>query len=175
MGEDKSKKDGKNDSEEKDAESVKSEDSKPSIDPKDAKIADLTDTLKHVQADFENYKKRVDRDKADFIKNSCRDFILKFLPLIDNLELALKNTSHKDEFVKGVEMIYAQFLQNLQELGVEPIDSLNKKFDPRLHEALLIEESDKVDIVLEELQKGYTLNGSVLRHAKVKIGKAGKR
>ena len=143
-------------------------------DPKDSKLRDLTETLQRLQADFENYKKRSEKSNEEFRKYILQEFVLKILPLIDNFELALKNKKSTDEFCKRIEMIYAQFVQLLEELGVKPIDTKEKKFDPYFHEALLTEESDKDDIILEELQKGYTLHDRVIRHAKVKIGKVKK-
>ena len=135
------------------------------------KIADLTDSLQRLQADFENYKKQVEKDNIQFIKRAKANIISKILPILDSFELALKNTSNKEEFKKGVELIYSQFFQTLEDMGLRLIDSKGK-CDPYKHEVLLTQESDKDDnIILEELQKGYMLHDMVLRHSKVKVAK----
>ncbi|MBM3230020.1 nucleotide exchange factor GrpE, partial [Candidatus Parvarchaeota archaeon] len=151
----------------------------------ESKIAELTDTLQRLQADFENYKKRVDKEKEQFAKYSSQKLVLSMLPLLDSLELALKNSNSRDierihektdteKFRKGIELIYAQFHSILESAGLRPIDALGKKFDPYRHEALIqqnVEDAAKDNIVLEEFQKGYMLFDAVLRHSRVKIGK----
>jgi len=144
--------------------------SKKEIEQKNKSIEELTDTLKRLQAEFENYKKRIDRENAEFVKYAKAELVYKLLPLLDTFEIALKNTSDKEKFVKGIEIVYAQLFSTLESEGLKPIEALGKKFDPYLHEVMLKEKSDKEDgMVLEELQKGYMLNGRVLRHSKVKI------
>ena len=134
------------------------------------KIAELTETLQRLQAEFENYKKRVDKEKEEFVKYAKADLIQSLLPIIDTFEIALRNTKDNEKFVKGMEMVYAQFVSTLQSEGLKPIECVGKKFDPYLHEVMLKEKSDKDDgVVLEELQKGYMLNDKVLRHSKVKV------
>lgn len=136
---------------------------------------DIKDTLQRVYAEFQNYKKRTDEDRQNFIKLSNEDLIKKILPIIDNLELSLEHKKCDDEFSKGIELIYAQFIQILEDEGVRKILS-SGKFDPKLHEILMTEESSKEEgVILEEFQKGYTLGGKVLRHAKVKISKNQKK
>ena len=136
------------------------------------KIADLTDTLQRLQAEFENYKKRVERERQHFEKCAEERLVINLLPLLDSFELALKNTADKDKFVRGVEMIFAQFYSILRSEGLKPIDALGKKLDIYRHEALMKELSDKEeDIVIEELQKGYMFNDTVVRHSKVKVSK----
>jgi molecular chaperone GrpE len=130
---------------------------------------DLLDTLKRVQADYENYKKRVDRDKESFTKYATTHLITSLLPLLDNFERALANTSNQKEFVKGIELIYAQLHTILKQEGVTLIDA-STTFNPHEHEALLQEVSDKPQgTILEELQKGYKLHDHIIRHTKVKI------
>ncbi len=147
------------------------EPSKPVADEKQTVIDDLTNTLKHLQAEFENYRKRIEKDNASFAKFANEDLIKDLLPIIDNFELALKNSKQKDEFYKGMELIYSQLIGVLQDNGVKCI-GCECKFDPYYHEVLLTEESDKENnAILEELQKGYTLNDKVIRHSKVKIAK----
>lgn len=159
---------------------------------KKQEIEELTSTLKKVQADFENYQKRTEKEKKEFIEFANKEFIKNLLPLLDSFELALKNTSDKKEFVKGtgkseisgtsknslkefltgVELIYSQFVSLLEANGVKKIEAKGKKFDPYLHEALLQEKSsEKEETVLEELQTGYMIGEDVLRHTKVKVAK----
>lgn len=160
-------------------ESKKQEDKKQKAESKTQKekkptekeiIEDLTDTLQRTQAEFQNYQKRVDKEKAEFVKYAKAELVYKVLPILDTFEIALKSISDKEKFVKGMEMVYAQLFSTLESEGLKPIDALGKKFDPYLHEVMLKEKSDKDEgVVLEELQKGYMLNGKVLRHSKVKI------
>jgi molecular chaperone GrpE len=138
---------------------------------KDEKINELTESLQRLQAEFENYKKRTELNNAEYRKCAIHDFIKKLLPVIDNFELALQHKKNKEEFLKGVELIYSELYSILEDEGLEKIDALNKKFDPYFHEALLSEKSDKPNVVLEELQKGYKLKDKVLRHTKVKVSK----
>ena len=130
---------------------------------------ELTDNLQRLQAEFENFKKRTEKENLEFKRCASQDFIKKLLPILDNFELALK---HKQD--KGIELIYSELYTLLEDEGLSKIEALNKKFDPHVHEALLTEESNKEpNIVLEELQKGYMLNDKVLRHTKVKVSKQG--
>ena len=134
------------------------------------KIAELTETLQRLQAEFENYKKRTEKEKIEFIKYSKADVINKILPILDTFEIALRNTNDKEKFAKDMEMLYAQLFSTLESDGLRPIHALGKHFDPYYHDVMLKQKSDKEDgIVLEELQKGYMLNDKILRHSKVKI------
>ncbi len=133
-------------------------------------IAELTDTLQRLQAEFENYKKRFEKERQEFMKYANAELISELLPLLDSFELALKNAADNEKFIKGIEMIFAQFYSALEKKGLRPISALGQKFDPYKHEVLLREKSEKDDdIVLQELQKGYMLNDKVLRHTKVKV------
>ena len=136
------------------------------------KAAELTNLLQHIQADFENYKKRVEKEKTEFKCLAKIELIKKLLPLLDNFELAIKNKDNREEFIKGVELIYSQFVDLLECEGLRKIDAENQKFDPYKHEALMAEKSDKEEnTILEEFQKGYMLHDNVIRHSKVKISK----
>jgi len=140
------------------------------LEEKQKTIEELTDTLKRLQAEFENYKKRVDREKTEFVKYAHADAVAEMLPVLDSFEIALKNTTDKEKFVEGVKIIYAQFHSVLEAEGLKPIKAVGEKFDPYRHEVLMKEESEKPDdTILEEFQKGYMLNDKVLRHGKVKI------
>jgi molecular chaperone GrpE len=149
----------------------------PQVDPKDVQIIELTDTLKRLQAEFENYKKRVDKEHISNVKNSNAELITEILTVLDSFELALKNdgTSENpdiEKFRKGLELIYAQLYSILEDNGLRMIDTKNKRFDPYRHEVLLVKEcSEPDDLILQEFQKGYMLNDIIIRHSKVMIAK----
>lgn len=141
---------------------------------KDAEIVSLIDRLKRLQAEFENYKKRIARDAIALEEQTANQVILDFLPLFDNLERAFANFTRNDEdvhaFIEGVERIFAQFDQLLKQKGVAQIDAIGCRFDPTKHEALLsIPSTEEKDLILEEFEPGYTRNGQVLRPSKVKV------
>lgn len=145
---------------------------KSELQKRDEKILELTETAKRVQADFENYKKMSEKRNSDFISCASKGIIRKILPVLDSLELAAKNGGDKEKLVKGVELVYAQLYSALEEEGLEKINALNQKFDPYKEEALLTEETNNEsedEVVSEELQKGYTINGFVIRTSKVKV------
>lgn len=146
------------------------EDIKKPLEEKNQKIEELTDTLKRLQAEFENFKKRVEREKIEFVKYAHADVIADMLPVLDSFELALKNTTDKEKLIEGIKMIYAQLYSVLEAEGLRPIKATGEKFNPYKHEVLMKEESDKPeDTILEEFQKGYMLNDRVIRHSKVKV------
>tara|TARA_Y100000310_G_scaffold275909_1_gene292694 strand:- start:7697 stop:8158 length:462 start_codon:yes stop_codon:yes gene_type:complete len=136
------------------------------------KVKDLTENLQRLQAEFENYKKRCEKERVEFVKYAKEDIIKNLLPVLDSFEFALKNKCNKEEFAKGVEQIFAQLFSVFEQEGVRHIESLGKKFDPYKHEVLLQEKSDKEEgTVIEELQKGYMINDRIIRHTKVKVSK----
>lgn len=140
------------------------------IEEKNQKIEDLTDTLKRLAAEFENFKKRTEKEKTEFVKYAHADIIANMLPVLDSFELAFKNTNNTEKLIEGIKMIYAQFYSILEAEGLKPINAAGEKFDPYRHEVLMKEGSDKPDdTILEEFQKGYMLNDRVIRHSKVKI------
>ena len=134
---------------------------------------ELKELLLRTQANFENYRKQTEKRLADMELMASQKIILELLPIIDNFQLALKNVdtnSNPRDFTKGIELIYAQFDGILSNQGVEVIETMDKKFDPFFHEALMKSESDKDEnIIIEEFQRGYLLHGKVVRHAKVKV------
>lgn len=138
-------------------------------------LVELTDTLKRLQAEFENYKKRHEKDNIQLIKNANAELIKNMLPVLDSFELAIKNSNGNqevDKFKKGIEMIYSQMFSILQGYGLRVIDVKEKKFDPYKHEVLMVKEGDyEDDLILQEFQKGYMLNDIVLRHSKIMIAK----
>jgi len=139
---------------------------------------DLEDELKEkeedilrIRADFENYRKQLDREKEEFAKIANEKLITQLLDVIDNLERAIL-TINDEETMKGIKMLYKQFYKILEENGLKKIEAIGKKFDPYYHEVLMREESDKEDgIITEEFQSGYMLKEKVIRHSKVKIAK----
>jgi molecular chaperone GrpE len=135
-------------------------------------LSALKDTLQHLQAEFENYRKRCERDNAQFVMHASEGMARSLLPILDNLELALNSKSDKEELHKGLELIYTQLYEMLEDQGLQRMDSIGKKFDPYYHEALLSEENaGEPNIVLEELQAGYQFLDKVIRHSKVKVSK----
>ena len=134
------------------------------------KIQDLTSLSQRLQADFENYKKRVEKERPELCRFANAELVLKLLPILDSFELGLRNHENKEEFTKGVELIFAQLFDVLEGAGLRKIECKNKKFDPYFQEALIQQKSDGEEgIILEELQKGYLFNNKLLRTAKVKI------
>ena len=149
---------------------------KKDLKEKEKIIEDLTNQLRRLQAEFENYKKRVDKERESYKDYITADLIKKFLPILDSFELALEDNKTSEESKEGIKLIYAQLHSLLESLNVKEIKTLGQKFNPQFHEALLVEESDLPDgTIIEELQKGYTFNNNLLRTAKVKISKSVKK
>lgn len=143
---------------------------------KNRELQELTATLQRLQADFENYKKRVDKEKQQTKEMTAAAVIQRLLPVIDAFELALKNKNDA-QFQKGMELIYTQLMSALREQGLKPIDTLGKKLDTTKHEVLLQEvtQNGQDEQIIEELQKGYTLNDQTIRTSKVKIAKTAQK
>jgi len=141
------------------------------------KAEEYSDRLLRLQADMENMRKRLEKDKQDFLKFANEGIIVELLNILDDLErtVELAQAKHEDlkAFLKGVEMILAHFYDLLKEYGVKPLAAEGKIFDPNFHEALMQEENKEVPehTILEEMQKGYLLNDRVIRTAKVKVSK----
>ena len=143
-------------------------------DPKDEKIDELNDKLKRSMAEFDNYRKRTDKEKSAMYEIGAKDVIEKILPVIDNFErglAAVPEDKKEDAFVVGMDKIYKQFLTTLEEAGVKPIEAVGQEFDPNLHNAVMHVEDESVgeNIVVEEFQKGYTYKDFVVRHSMVKV------
>lgn len=138
-------------------------------------LAELKDLLKRVQADFENFRKRSQREKEEFAHFANTDLILKILPVLDNFKLALEHLPkdlEKNEWVHGIWHIEKQLQQVLNDEGVQEITTLGQEFDPYLHEAVEeVESKLPAGTVIEEILAGYTLKDKVIRHAKVKVSK----
>ena len=154
-----------------------SDSSKPSdLETLRLQIRDLTDTLKRVQADFENYRKRIERERADFVTFAGQHVVKEILPIIDNLELAFANEQSPEDFKKGIELIYAQFQDFLHNQNIAIIPTKDQKFDPYLHEAMMQDHDARKEdgVTLAEFQKGYKIGEKVIRHSKVKINRVPK-
>jgi molecular chaperone GrpE len=143
------------------------------------KAGEYWERIMRLQADFDNTRKRLEREKQDFVKFANEGIIVELLNILDDLErtVALTQSQKQDlsVFLKGVEMILAHLYDLLKEHGVRPIEAEGKIFDPHLHEALMqVENKDLPEhTVVEELQKGYFLHDRVIRTAKVKVSKKG--
>ena len=145
-----------------------------SKDSKDAKIADLEDRLKRQIAEFDNFRKRTEKEKSAMFDMGARLIIEAILPTIDNFERGLKTVPEDKEakaFYEGMEMIYKQMLKVLSDVGVTAIDCLDKEFDLNLHNAVMHVEDEAYgnNIIIEEFQKGYKYKDTVIRHSMVKV------
>ena len=134
-------------------------------------IEDLTDRLKRNMAEFDNFRKRTEKEKSSMYIIGAKDIIEKILPVVDNFERGLAQATEGDPFAEGMEKIYKQLTTPLESLGVEPIEAVDKEFNPDLHNAVMHVEDESVgdNIIVEELQKGYTYKGFVVRHSMVKV------
>lgn len=136
-------------------------------------VNEYQERYQRLLADFENYKKREEASKADFKKFAQSSLIEKLLPVIDNLDRALAKADEDDAFVEGVIMTRKELMKILENEGLEEIESDGCEFDHNVHQAVLAEENDEVEEnhIIETFQKGYKLNGRVLRPAMVKVSK----
>jgi molecular chaperone GrpE len=140
---------------------------------------EMVDFLNRQQKDFENYKRRIERERFNVMDNLMTDFAKKLLPIVDNLDRAIdaskKLTSEKSEefkhFLDGIVLVNQQLYELLAEMGVEPIVSVGEPFDPYLHEAVVVEKTESVpdNTVIAELLRGYKMGEKVIRHALVKV------
>ena len=137
----------------------------------EAKAADYLDRWQRLMAEFDNYRKRSEKEKADSYDYAVSNTIAELLPVIDNFERALKVESTDKSLFAGVEMIYKQIIGLLEKMHVTPIEAVGKEFDPNLHNAIMHidDEAFGENIVAEELQKGYLYKEKVIRHSLVKV------
>ena len=135
------------------------------------KIDELTDKLQRQMAEFENYRKRTEKEKAAMYDMGTRDTIEKLLPVLDNFERGLAGAAEEDPFAEGMKMIYRQMITTLTDLGVTPIEAEGQEFDPNLHNAVMHVDDENFgeNVVAEELQKGYMYKDHVVRHSMVKV------
>ena len=140
-------------------------------DKKDQQIADLTDRLQRTMAEFDNFRKRTEKEKASMYIIGAKEIVEKILPVVDNFERGLATAQEGDAFADGMKMIYKQLMTTLDELGVKPIEAVGQPFDPNYHNAVMHVEDESLgeNVVAEELQKGYTYKDFVIRHSMVKV------
>ena len=141
-------------------------------DEKDEKIEELTDRVKRQMAEFENFRKRTEKEKAGMYAVGAKDVIEKILPVVDNFERGLDVAEDKeDPFVQGMEKIYKQIMTTLEGVGVKPIEAVGQEFNPDFHNAVMHVEDEEAgeNIITEEFQKGYMYHDSVVRHSMVKV------
>ncbi|MEQ2428360.1 nucleotide exchange factor GrpE [Clostridiales bacterium TF09-2AC] len=143
-------------------------------DPRDEKIEELTDRVKRQMAEFENFRKRSEKEKSTMYEMGARDIIERMLPVIDNFERGLATVPEDEKgspIAEGMEKIYKQFQKTLEEAGVKAIEAVGQEFDPNFHNAVMHVDDDSLgeNIVAEELQKGYMYRESVVRHSMVKV------
>ncbi len=143
-------------------------------DKKDQQIEELNDRLMRNMAEFDNFRKRTEKEKSMMFELGAKDIVEKILPVIDNFERGLASISEEEKegaFAKGIEAIYKQLLQTLEAAGVKQIEALNKEFDPNFHNAVMHVEDEEYgeNVVVEEFQKGYMYRETVVRHSMVKV------
>lgn len=142
-------------------------------DPRDQKIADLTDRVQRQMAEFDNFRKRTDKEKSEMFDAGARHILEKILPVVDNFEraIALRPEGEDNAYADGIEKIYKGLIKTLDDLDVKEIDAKGKEFDPNFHNAVMHVEDESLgeNEVAEVLQKGYTFHDVVIRHAMVKV------
>lgn len=143
-------------------------------DKKDEKIEELTDRLTRQMAEFDNFRKRTEKEKSQMYEIGAKDIIEKILPVVDNFErgiAAVPEEEKSNPFAEGMEKIYKQLMTTLEEIGVKPIEAVGQEFDPDFHNAVMHVEDEEVgeNIITEEFQKGYLYRDSVVRHSMVKV------
>ena len=141
-------------------------------DKRDEQIEQLTDRVTRQMAEFENFRRRTDQEKAQMFGNGQKAIVEKILPVVDNFERGLATVEEgADPFADGMLMIYKQLLTTLEEIGVKPIEAVGQEFNPDFHNAVMHVEDEEIgeNIVVEEFQKGYMMNDTVVRHSMVKV------
>lgn len=142
-------------------------------DKKDEQIEELTDRVKRQMAEFENFRRRSEKEKSQMYEIGARSIIEKILPVVDNFERGLSGIEegNDDPFAAGMQMIYKQLITSLSEAGVTPIEAVGKEFDPNFHNAVMHVEDEELgeNVVAEEFQKGYMYKDTVIRHSMVKV------
>jgi molecular chaperone GrpE len=136
-----------------------------------AEKAELDDRLRRAWAEFENARRRAERERSDFLQFASMDLVRSLLPVLDDFERALKVETADKEHARGVELIYQRFYDALKKMGLEPIETAGKLFDPNQHEAVQRVHTDEYEdqAIVEELQRGYNFKGKLLRPAWVKV------
>lgn len=143
-------------------------------DAKDVKIEELQDKVKRQMAEFDNFRKRTEKEKSAMFEMGASDIIKKLLPIVDNFERGFKSITDEEKetpFAKGMDMVYKQTMKMLEDAEVKPIEAIGLEFNPDLHNAVMHVEDDSVgeNIIVEEFEKGYTYRETVIRHSMVKV------
>jgi molecular chaperone GrpE len=143
-------------------------------DKKDTQIEELTDRVQRQMAEFDNYRKRTEKEKAAMFETGARSVIEKILPTIDNFERGMAGMTEEqlaDPFVQGMDKVYRQMITTLEGIGVTAIEAVGQPFDPKFHNAVMHVEDEEAgeNIVVEEFQKGYLYRDTVVRHSMVKV------
>lgn len=143
-------------------------------DKKDTQIEELTDRVQRQMAEFDNFRKRTEKEKAAMFEVGARSVVEKILPTVDNFERGLSGVSEEqkeDPFVQGMEKVYRQLMTSLESLGVKQIEAVGKEFDPHFHNAVMHVDDEEAgdNIIVEEFQKGYMYRDTVVRHSMVKV------
>ncbi len=135
------------------------------------KYDELYDKHLRLMAEFDNFKKRTQKEKEELGAFATAETVEKLLPVIDNLERAISSIEEKNTFSDGVEMVYKQLIEILEKIGVEKIESVGKEFDPNLHNAVMHIEDEGTDsnVIVEEFMKGYKFKNKVIRYSMVKV------
>jgi molecular chaperone GrpE len=142
----------------------------------ESKLAEMNDKYLRLSAEFDNYRKRTMRERAELIKSAGEDILSNILPVLDNFERALtaiKSSNDPDAIKEGILLIYGKFKDFLSQRGIKEIDTLNKPFDSELHDAITkfpVSSKDQQGIVIDVVEKGYYLNDKIIRHSKVVVG-----
>ena len=156
------------------------EEAAPEKDPRDEKIEELNDKYMRLMAEFENFRKRSDKEKEQMFETGAKSVIEKVLPVIDNFERALdmvgpekESEADADPFMDGMRKVYKQLMDELDKIGVKPIEAVGQEFNPEFHNAVMQVDSEDFDsgMVAQEMQKGYMYNDSVVRHSMVGVAK----
>lgn len=162
------------DAQESEEDSKKKKRKEKKKDKKDAQIEELTDRVKRQMAEFDNFRKRTEKEKSQMFETGAKSIIEKILPVVDNFERGLAAIPEEEKgsaFAEGMEKIYKQLMTTLEEIGVTVIKAAGAEFDPNLHNAVMHVEDEELgeNIVAEEFQKGYKYHDSVVRHSMVKV------
>jgi molecular chaperone GrpE len=136
-----------------------------------AEKAELQDRLLRARAEFDNFRKRVERERSDFVQFAAMDMVKDILPVLDDFERALKIETADRDYAKGVELIYQRLSDGLKKMGLEPIETAGMRFDPNLHQAIerVPDKEAEDQTILGEFQRGYTFKGRLLRPAMVRV------
>lgn len=143
-------------------------------DKKDIQIEELTDRLKRTMAEFDNFRKRTEKEKSAMFDMGAKTIVEKILPVVDNFERGLSavpEENKEDAFVDGMDKVYKQLMKTLEEAGVKQIEAVGKEFDPNFHNAVMHIENEELEenVVAAEFQKGYTYKDAVVRHSMVQV------